>query len=299
MPRALIINNPYSRGGRASTVTLVAAGLAGAGWAVDAVEAHEPDEIAGHARAAVGAGFELVVAVGGDGTVIEAASPLVGTDVALGIVPGGTGNLLAGNLGIPRRAAAAARVLAAGQARRIDLGIVEMAGVTRYFAVACGTGFDAHVMAATHPAVKRRWGKAAYFGTALALGSRLRNVPHVIEIDGRRMEIEAAEVIVANLGELVPGLLRPRLAILPDDGLFDVVVLTVEGPFQGLLGVWETLTYTEHGVHPGGRVFRARARSVRIEATPPQPVELDGDVLGATPLSASVVPGAISIIVPG
>jgi YegS/Rv2252/BmrU family lipid kinase len=299
MPRALIINNPYSRGGRASTIKLVVAALAQAGWVVDSVEAHEPAEIAGHAGAAVADRIELVVAVGGDGTVIQAASPLVGTDVALGIVPGGTGNLLAGNLGIPRRAASAARVLAAGHARRIDLGTVEMAGVSRYFAVACGTGFDAQVIAATHPAGKRRWGKIAYFGTAVSLGPRLRNVPHVIDLDGRRMEVEAAEVIVANLGEMIPGLLRPRLPIVPDDGLLDVVVLTVEGPLQGLLGVWETLTYAEHGVHPGGRVFRAQARSVRIEATPPQPVELDGDVHGETPLRATVVPGAISIIVPG
>jgi YegS/Rv2252/BmrU family lipid kinase len=298
MPRALIINNPLSRGGRASTVGLVAAALGGAGWTVEAVEAHVPAEIAGHAGAAVAAGVELVVAIGGDGTVIEAATPLVGTDVALGIVPGGTGNLLAGNLGIPRGPASAARVLAAGRTRRIDLGTVELAGVTRHFAVACGTGFDARVMAATHPTGKRRWGKIAYFGTALAVGATLRNVPHVIEIDGRRMEIEAAEVIVANLGELVPGLLRPRLPILPDDGLFDVVVLTVKGPLQGLLGAWETLRHAEHGVHPGGRVFRAQARSVRVEATPPQPVELDGDVHGVTPFSASIVPGAISIVVP-
>jgi YegS/Rv2252/BmrU family lipid kinase len=299
MPRALIINNPYSRGGRSSTIRLVVATLAEAGWAVDAVEAHEPAEIAGHAGAAVADGIGLVVAVGGDGTIIAAAAPLVGTDVSLGIVPGGTGNLLAGNLGIPRRAASAARVLAAGHTRRIDLGTVEIAGVSRYFAVACGIGFDARVIAATHPAGKRRWGKIAYFGTAVALGSRLRNVPHVIEIDGRRMQVEAAEVIVANLGEMVPGLLQPRLPILPDDGLLDVIVLTVQGPVQGLLGVWETLTHDEHGMHPGGRVFRARAREVRVEATPPQPVELDGDVHGETPLSAFVVPGAISILVPG
>jgi len=299
MARALIINNPYSRGGRASTIKLVAAALAERGWAVDAVEAHEPAEIEGHSAAAVAGGAELVVAVGGDGTVIQAATPLVGTGVALGIVPGGTGNLLAGNLRIPRRAASAARVLATGHARRIDLGAVEIAGESRYFAVACGTGFDARVMAATHPAGKRRWGKIAYFGTAVALGTRLRNVPHVIEIDGRRLEVEAAEVIVANFGELVPGLLGPRLPILADDGLFDVVVLTVEGPLQGLLGVWETLTHAERGAHPGGRLFRAQARSVRIEATPPQPVDLDGDIHGATPLSAVVVPGAISVIVPG
>lgn len=298
MARALIVGNPRAPGVRAATIRTVLETLGRAGWQVGAVEAHDPAELRRLAGDAVGSGCEMVVAIGGDGTVIEVATALVGSDVRLGIVPAGTGNLLAGNLGIPLSPGSAARTLVTGRPRRIDLGRVDRAAESRYFAIACGAGFDALVMTATHPERKRRWGKIAYFGTALALSGQLRSVLHTLTIDGVRQERLAAEVVIANFGELIPNLVRPRLPIVPDDGFLDVIVLSASGPLEGLHGVWETLSHPNLGAHPGGRVFRTRASEVRIEARPPQPVELDGDPHGTTPITATIVPAAISIVTP-
>ncbi len=298
MARALIIVNPRSQGGRGGATDAALRALAVAGWSVDAVEASEPAVIRRLASAAVADGRELVVAIGGDGTVIEAAIPLIGTAVSLGVVPAGAGNLLARNLRIPLSPAGAAKVLADGRPRQLDVGRVDWAAEMRCFAIACGTGFDARVMSATHADRKRRWGRIAYVGTALALTDRLRNVRYEIAVDGERLELEAAEILIANVGEIVPGIVRPRLPITPDDGLLDVIVLRAGDPVEGLRGVWEALGQAAPGLHPGGRLYRARAREIRVEAAEPQPVELDGDVHGETPFSATVIPGAISILVP-
>jgi len=296
--RALIIANPRARGGRVAPAGPVLLALTRAGWSVDAVEASEPAVIRRLASAAVADGRELVVAIGGDGTVIEAAMALIGTGVPLGVVPGGTGNLLARNLRIPLSPAGAAKVVANGRPRQLDVGRVDWVAETRCFAIACGTGFDARVLSATDANRKRRWGRIAYVGTALALTERLRNVRHEITVDGERLELDAAEILIANVGEIVPGIVRPRLPIAPDDGLLDVIVLRAGDRVEGLRGVWEALGQAAPGLHPGGRLYRARAREIRVEAAEPQPVELDGDVHGETPFSATVIPGAISVLVP-
>lgn len=298
MARVLLIANPRARRAGPEHVRAVVDVLVGAGWAVETATSTDPGETRRLATEAVSGGWDLLAIMGGDGTVTEALTPLVGTDLAVGIVPAGTGNLLAGNLGIPRAPVAAARAMLTGRPRRLDLGRADLADGSRHFVIAAGAGFDARVMAATHPTRKRRLGKLAYFTTAAVLATRLRSVPHTLTIDGASRELDAAEVIVANVGELVPHLLRPRLPILPDDGLLDVIVVTAGGPVQGLLGSWEAITHPTAGEHPGGRLFRARVQEVRVEARPAQPVELDGDVRGTTPFVASVVPAAVSVIVP-
>lgn len=298
MARVLLIANPRARRAGPGPVRAVVDVLVGAGWMVEAVTSGSPGDTRRLAGDAATDGWDVLAVMGGDGTVVEALTPLVGTELPVAIVPAGTGNLLAGNLGIPLSPVAAARLIPAGRARRLDLGRADLADGSHHFAIAAGAGFDARVMAATHPSRKRRLGKLAYFATAAVLARRLRSVPHVLTVDGERRELEAAQVIVANVGELVPNLIRPRLPILPDDGLLDLIVVTAGGPIEGLLGSWEAVSHPAAGEHPGGRLFRARVREVRVEANPPQPVELDGDVRGTTPFAVSVVPAAVSIIVP-
>jgi len=308
MPRALLIANSYARGVTPSTVRAVVETLARGGWTAEAQVVGGPPEIGRLARSAAAGSaaagsaatgsWDVLAVMGGDGTVIEAIAPLVGTDVRLAIIPAGTGNLLAGNLGVPSAPDAAARLIVRGRTRRIDVGEADWGGSARHFAVAAGVGFDARVMGSTHPTTKRRWGRVAYFATAVALARELRTVPHRLTIDGAVREIDASEVIVANFGELVPGLLRPRLPVVPDDGLLDVVVVAAAGPLQGLRGVWAALSHPAPGKDPSGRVFRTTATEVRVEAEPDQPVELDGDLRGRTPFTARILPRAISIVVP-
>ncbi len=298
MPRALLIANPLARGVTDDSLAAVRATLAAGGWGADVQAARSVAEVRRLSAAAAGGGWDAVAVMGGDGTLIEAIGPLVGSDVPIAVIPAGTGNLLAGNLRIPSAPAAAAAAILRGRTRRIDLGEATWPDEVRHFAIAAGAGFDARVMGSTHPTRKRAWGKAAYLATAAALVPQLRDVPHRLVIDGALHEIEAAEVFVANFGELVPKRVGPRRPVVPDDGLLDVIALTAGDPARGLLGVWEILSRRTDVQRAGRGLFRTTAQEVAIEAEPPQPVELDGDPRGVTPVTIRVLPGALSVIVP-
>jgi diacylglycerol kinase family enzyme len=235
---------------------------------------------------------------GGDGTTMQAAASLVGTDVALGVIPGGTGNLLAGNLRIPASPERAARALLNGTPKAFDLGRMERPGGPQYFAVACGAGYDARVMAGTLSEHKRRWGMAAYVATTLRLITEIRSTTHLITIDGVEYDAEASMVLVANCGEVIPPLIRLRTGIRPDDGLLDVVVMRANSLGQSVRAVWDLLRDAPTAEGQETFVGYARGREIRVETDPVQPVQLDGESGGETPFTATVVPGAIRILVP-
>lgn len=251
------------------------------------------------AEEAVAAGAPLLVVAGGDGTVRTAADVLAGSGIALGIVPGGTGNLLAAALGIPRRPEQAIGALATARERPIDLGraVVGSPGASLPFIVAAGVGFDARVMAATTDRRKRSLGIAAYFATATAVAIRMRPFAVRVVVDGVAHETDALAVLVANAGELIPGLLRPRLPLVPDDGLLDILVARGRGAAGGARAALELLT--GRGVHAaiGPYATRFAARHVEVVAAE-EPIEVDGDVVGAGRLVAEVVPGALRVLVP-
>ena len=217
-------------------------------------------------------------------------------EVPLAIVPTGTGNLLAGNLHLPDQPAEAVRVALTGRRRRIDVGRIEVGGKRRAFTVACGVGFDADVMERTDSAHKARWGKLAYLASAILEGGKIRNAEHVITIDGSRTTMDAAQVLVANLGRVPPGL-QVR-GVRADDGLLDVFVIRASGPVPALLAGWEAIRSTGNQNGDGGRVFRIKARKVRIETTPTRRVETDGSSVGRTPITVSVRPAALTVMVP-
>ncbi|MHB8674124.1 MAG: diacylglycerol/lipid kinase family protein [Candidatus Limnocylindrales bacterium] len=267
------------------------------GWKVTSRVVKRKRDLRRLARDGVKEHLDVVVVVGGDGAVLQVASSLAETSTALGIIPAGTGNLLAGNLRIPREPAAAARTLLSGRLRKIDLGRVTVDGVEHDFTVACGIGFDAKVMDATGTSQKIRWGKLAYLANAIGQTGHIHNAPHVITIDGVRTTTEAAQVFIANFGRMLP-VVVPRRRIRGDDGLLDVIVVRASGPIPGLLAGWEALMQKDLGESAGGHVFRAQARSVEIESEPSRLVETDGSVVGRTPVGVSIRPGALTVIVP-
>jgi YegS/Rv2252/BmrU family lipid kinase len=271
--------------------------LEAAGWTIDSALVDTRRELRRGAARAVKANVDVVVAVGGDGAVLQVVQELGGTQVALGIVPTGTGNLLAGNLGIPHPLDQAVGVLVGGGRRRIDLGRLKIGGHRELFSVACGVGFDADVMQATGTGPKRREGKLAYVVTAIGQRRRIRNVSHEITLDGVRSTMQATQVFIANFGRMGPGM-EPRLRIEPDDGLLDVIVVRASGPLPGLLAGWEALRQSDLGESPEGHVFRAQARKIRIETDPSRLVETDGSIVGRTPIRASIRPEALTVIIP-
>ena len=275
------------------------------------VERGDPDGIRQAAAAAVRDGSSAVVLAGGDGTIRDAAGALGGTGVAVGIVPCGTGNLYAAAIGVPRNLDAAVAALATGRPRRLDAGEVRLnppPGVPGTatapppppepvpFIVACGTGLDAQMIAATSREMKRRYGVAAYFLAASRLLGNLTPRPTVLTIDGVRTELESVVVLVANCGEAIPGVLRPRLPIEPDDGLLHVFVLPRGGIVDGIRGALELMTSAAAGFSPSGAAVRLSGTQVRVEVTPAGPTEVDGDPFPAASLDARILPGALSII---
>jgi YegS/Rv2252/BmrU family lipid kinase len=295
--RALVVGRRRKGRHIGRAVREVCAALEAAGWKVDSTVVDRRSELRRRADRAVRRGRDVVVAVGGDGAVHEVASALTGTQAALGIVPMGTGNLLAGNLGIPSRRDEAARTVISGTRRRIDVGRATVDGKSYVVAVACGIGFDADVMDATQSRSKRRWGRLAYFAGAFAARGRVRNVTHEITLDGVRTKTRAAEVMIANFGRMAAGL-SPRRPVLPDDGLLEVIVMRASGPIRALEATWEALRQTDLGDSAGGHVFRAQARKVRIATARPRLVEIDGSVVGRTPVRMSILPAALTVIVP-
>lgn len=269
------------------------AALAEAGWPEPLWLPTTPEDPGcGMAREAAAAGAEVVLVCGGDGTVMAVAGELAGTDVAVALVPSGTGNLLAANLGIPRAVPDAVAVALHGARRRIDVGEVEGAGV---FTVMAGMGFDAAMVEQTPDDAKRRFGPAAYVASGLRNLTRHR-MSLRIRLDGGRWRHHAAStVLVANVGRLQGGIpLLPDAE--PDDGLLDVAVLA-----PSHLSDWVRLAggvlLGRGGAAHGLETFRAR--TVEILATGDEPRELDGDAIAPERrLAARVRPGALVLCVP-
>jgi diacylglycerol kinase (ATP) len=296
--RALLITNPAAARTQQRAVAAVMRAMQRAGWGAEVLATGGPGDARRLAEYGVAEGVDVVAVFGGDGTTMQAAAALVGTEVALGVIPGGTGNLLAGNLRIPASPERAARALVAGRPRPFDLGRMERAGGDQYFAVACGAGYDARVMAATLSEHKRRWGMVAYAATTLRLIGGIRSATHIITIDGVEYDAHAAMVLVANCGEVIPPFVRLGAGIRPDDGLLDVVVMRANSFGQSVRAVWELLrdAPTADGIETF--VGYARGREIRVVTEPVEPVQLDGEPGGETPFTVNVVPGAIRIMLP-
>jgi diacylglycerol kinase (ATP) len=248
----------------------------------------------------------LVVVVGGDGTVREAAAALIGRETPIAIIPAGTGNVLASALGIGG-VRSALDVIRSGRTRRLDLGrarwrevddarTVEPRVHERLFTVACGMGLDARVMAAAAHEWKRHLRFGAYVGAAVRELARLEPARFRIVADGETLEIVGHLALVANAGQLVPGRVGPRQPIDPTDGRLELIVLGGAGALGALHGAAALMLRT--GDLDGG-VIRRSIREVTIESEPLQPIETDGDHHPPASLEVSVVPGAVSVLVPG
>jgi YegS/Rv2252/BmrU family lipid kinase len=298
VPRALVITNPAAARTQPGAVSSVMRELHGAGWEAEVLATGGPGDARRRAEYGVAEGVDVVAVFGGDGTTMQAAAALVGTEVNLGVIPGGTGNLLAGNLRIPASPARAARVLIGARPRSFDLGRMDRPQGPQYFAVACGAGYDARVMAETLSEHKRRWGMAAYVATSLRLIGDIRSTHHLITIDGMEYDANASMVLVANCGEVIPPYVKLGPGIRPDDGLLDVVVMRANSFSQSVRAVWHLLRDAPGTQSEDTFVGYASGREIRVETDPVAPVQLDGEPGGETPFTATVVPGAIRIMVP-
>jgi YegS/Rv2252/BmrU family lipid kinase len=242
-------------------------------------------------RRAVKDGAGLVLVWGGDGMVQRCADVLAGSDVPVGILPAGTGNLLAGNLGLPKDLPGAVRVALGTGRRRIDLG--RIAG--EHFANMAGLGFDADMIADAGKQAKARLGRAAYV-LAAAKAVRGRPTGMRITVDGEPwFRGRASCVLIGNTGRITGGMPAFDDAE-PDDGWLNIGVATASNPVQ-----WaRTLGRIAVGRSERSPFVRiTRARKVDVRLTAPLRYELDGGDRGTVDrLRVKVVPAALTVCVP-
>ncbi len=251
-------------------------------------------ELAAHA---VRLGYRAVCVVGGDGTLAETAAGLAGSTVPLAIIPRGTGNQVAQNLGIPLDLEDAVHTAVHGVATTVDLGRVN----GRAFALVAGAGFDAAVMAAATRGMKERWGFAAYVFAAVREALNATPTRFRIQADNREVEVDAVSVMVANVGELYSAFLPLRIPLTPrptnswQDGLLDVVVVAPRKIPEFAALLWRAAHYKFGG---DDRLFHFQAENIRIDADPAIAVQIDGDPAGQTPMIAESIPAAMRVLVP-
>ncbi|MBD5785137.1 diacylglycerol kinase family lipid kinase [Cellulosimicrobium terreum] len=250
-----------------STLTdrLVAAGWPAPAW----LETTAEDPGTGQARQAVDDGAEVVFVSGGDGTVRAAIEGLVGTDAALAILPGGTGNLLATNLGIPPKPEDGIRLALERGRRAIDVGEVD----GQVFAVMAGMGLDAAMMEDAPTSLKAKAGALAYVVSAFKhLADDEMNLE--VTVDGQTRRRRARTVLVGNVGRLQAGTnILPDAE--PDNGQMEVAIIAprnLKHWFQLLFGVIRGKSRV-----PSREVVRGS--SISIVSDRPQPRQVDGDVI--------------------
>lgn len=271
--------------------SILTKGLASAGWPEPTWHETTPEDPGrGQTEQAVRDGAELVFVSGGDGTVMAAVSALAGTDVALAVLPAGTGNLLAANLGLSTDAATGVQVALDGGRRRIDVGVVG----DQCFAVMAGMGFDAQMLAGTSETAKKHIGWLAYVGGAV---KHLRDRPmrtRIVLDGGAPMPRRPRTVIVGNVGRLQGGV-RLLSKAEPDDGKLDVAILSPRS-----LRHWASLGWAV--IRRQDRVPLMEtytAQRIEIFSNRAQPRQLDGDLIepGRT-LKIQIKPRALLLCVP-
>ena len=290
--RVAVVFNPATGGGDSAgrkRDTLQA--LEGAGLEVLWLETTPEDPGQGQTAKAVAEGVELVLAQGGDGTVMACVTGLAGTDVPLAVLPGGTGNLLATNFDVPADLDGAVEVALDGDRVRLDVAAMD----EDRFVVMGGIGFDAAMLRDADPKLKERLGAVAYVLSGFK-HLRRRATRFRLRLDDRRIDRTGQGVLVGNLGRLQGGLpVMPDAR--PDDGLLDVAVLQTRS-LADWLALAVRVLLRRRRKDPQLEVFQARR--VEVHCDRPQPVERDGDPLD-TPrdhLVIEVVPAALTLCVP-
>jgi len=311
MRRALVIYNRAAgrnRARRAALVESVLGILQSAGVEAPAVESQGPRLAAEQARGAIQAGYDTVIACGGDGTIHDVLQGLVNSAVALGVVPAGTGNILARNLGLPLDPLEAAKKLLSAEPRLIDVGKIEYdAGQQSsgsYFAVVAGVGMDALLMYRMAAAHKEQLGMLAYYAMGVRL-SLLHPLPW-FEVEfadaatGKTRRECAAQLLASRVSDFGDVVRR----VTPNAGLHrdDLQLFLFKSRSRWRLWRFLISSYSRSAwkfpelelIHATGAV----CRSVRDEDTKKIYAEADGEALGGLPVSISMAPKALKLLFP-
>ena len=307
--RVHVVINPAA-GQEEPILSIINSVFRGAGVDYDVSITKAAGDATMQARQAAEGGADVVAAYGGDGTVAEVASGLIGTNVPLAILPGGTANAMSSELNIPQTSRAAAELICAENVlvRKVDMGSLyvntpELGDHWRNFILRVGVGFEAAMVEKAGRELKDRFGNFAYLWAAMQNLIQPQVGRYQLVIDGQEFETEGLTCIIANSGNMA----QRNLSLIPgidiSDGLLDVIVIQPAGlrMFTDLIGSITGLINVDASDDAEGKraVQWWQAKEVRLVSTPAQSVQLDGEVLGTPAVSARVLPQAIRVLTPG
>lgn len=260
------------------------------GWQADLWYTKAPEDARRLARRAVLERADMVIASGGDGTINEIIQELAGTETALGVLPNGTVNVWAREIGLPLDDLSACDVLLHGKTRRIDLGCIN----DRYFLLMAGIGFDGEVTRAIERKPVKRLGVIGYLLVGALLGLGYPNFSATLRIDGKEMKTTAFQIVVGNT-QLWGGAVQFTWQAKCDDGLLDLCVVRKSSILGRLATVLDFLLRHERRRQ---RISYHTCTSLEIHTRQPIPIQVDGEIGGFTPATFTIAPGALKVIVP-
>jgi diacylglycerol kinase (ATP) len=263
------------------------------GLDIELRETAGPGDATKIAHAAATNGTRNVIVSGGDGTINEALQGVIDTDVRLAILPRGTANVLARDLGMPLDSFEAASVIAKGKMRKIYAGcaIDEASETKRYFLLMAGIGLDASVVRRTDPRLKKRFGRGAFWLSGFSHLAHWRPTTFDLKINGSTLPGTFAAVGKAASygGELS---VTPRARLEQPD--FEVCVVSSRSRLRYL----QLLPHVMRGGVPEHKEEVAFVRATSVIATGQAPVQVDGELIGKLPMRFEIAPKAIEIVVP-
>jgi YegS/Rv2252/BmrU family lipid kinase len=248
------------------------------------------------AKKAVEDGADIVGVHGGDGSVMEVASALRDTSTPMAIFPGGTANVMSVELGIPSTdTEASIDFIAKGNytTRRIDMGRVN----DRLFLLRIGIGLEADMMKSADQEIKNRFGMLAYAFSALNEMRNLTPTLYRIRVDGELHEIEGISCMIANSGNVAIGGLTLSKKIDISDGVLDVVIFR-RADLAAMITVSAAVVSPNAEATESPQLAHYQGREIVVEADPPQTISIDGEVIEPITLTASILPDAVTVIVP-
>lgn len=283
----VVVFNPTAGRGQGEKLVAEAKELLGPGYE------WRPTKRPGHATelaAEAAKTHPVVVAFGGDGTVGDVARGIMGTDATLGILPVGTGNDVARNLGLKLDLGEACATVLTGVVRRIDVGVIN----NTPFINNCGTGFDAAVMRTMNTSIRFTSGKPAFLLAILKNFFTYKPFTLTLQADDHEPTTEKAMMVSILNGPMYGAGMQAAPSAEMDDGAVDIMVIRAlpRAQLLPLIAKVQNGNHTEHGA-----VRMLQARKVKMTTTPPQPLNIDGDIKGLTPAEITVMGRALKVIV--
>ncbi|HWL52955.1 MAG TPA: diacylglycerol kinase family protein [Chthoniobacteraceae bacterium] len=287
MNRSILILNPTARSGRARGLRRRLGKLIGSSPVLVRETAH-PGQARSIAQWAVGKGYRRVIAAGGDGTVNEIINGIAGSDLSLGLLPVGTMNVFAAELGLPRSLERCWEIIEADRTCEVDLPLAN----GHAFIQLAGVGLDAQVIRETSHAFKRHLGPLSYLISATQIASR--KPPRLTIRTAEGTTHDGSFVLVGN-GRFYGGPFPVFPEARSHDGLLDVILFQNLGYLDIARYLQAIFFRFQHQLHD---VVSLQTRRLQVSADMPVPVEVDGEVIGDTPIDFHFHPKPLRIVVP-